>query len=283
MNCDVAVNIGNSIFGVPFSGDFFEEVKKLNKKKPVPPYLFVQRRNDNLMYYAWSFYTNEFERVSIYACFNGVMVKPDTIISLFDAIFSIEGNGNSMFKKAEKLLRSSDVVCEQLPPIDYENSKSDVFVNSRGIVVKNILSYYVKYNSRIAIPLKKSEPEPSLVEELPPQPRLVKEFPPTIAKKEIKKDKNPDRYDIILPIVIVIISFCFGIGFVKGVEILVNKIKYSDNYGAAKYQTETVVETAVEIPVEEIPVEEIPVEEIPVEDNYMYNDEEDDYMYDEGF
>ncbi len=188
MNCDVAVSIGDSIFGVPFSEDFVKEVKKLNEEHSVP-YLFVQRRNGNLMYYAWSFYDNKLLRNHICACFNGVMINPDAIIGLSDAIYSIEGNINSTLQQAEELLRSSDLVCEELPPIDYGYSKPDFFCDSLGIV-KNISSY-VKYNSRIAIPLKK------------PKPRLVKEFP----RKETKKDKNSDRFVPLIYIGIIMLFF----------------------------------------------------------------------------
>ncbi len=147
MNVDIAIKIGEDFSGIPFSEDFINEVTELSNQI-AGQHLFVQRRNGNLMYYAWSITDSNGHNRGVYVCCNGIMLRTEMIEELCDLIPFFKGNAATVLRKVESLFRFNDTECQKLPPIDYANVKHDELYHSFS---SESLISYSQYNSRIAM------------------------------------------------------------------------------------------------------------------------------------
>lgn len=119
MNCSIAVSIGDFWQGDSFPEDFVKEIKT---KKLDNEFVFCQKREDDLMYYSWS-WRNEKISSSIFACYNGFMIDLNEkecfrkIAS--DLQYIALGDWKTVLPKAQNYLRTSPKLIP-LPILSYE-------------------------------------------------------------------------------------------------------------------------------------------------------------------
>ena len=119
MNCSIAVSIGDFWQGDSFPEDFVKEIKT---KKLDSEFVFCQKREDDLMYYSWSWRNGTINR-SIFACYNGFMIDLNEkecfrkIAS--DLQYIALGDWKTVLPKAQNYLRTSPKLIP-LPILSYE-------------------------------------------------------------------------------------------------------------------------------------------------------------------
>lgn len=120
MNCSIAVfSIGDIWQGDSFPEDFVKEIKT---KKLDNEFVFCQKREDDLMYYSWSWRNGTINR-SIFACYNGFMIDLNEkecfrkIAS--DLQYIALGDWKTVLPKAQNYLRTSPKLIP-LPILSYE-------------------------------------------------------------------------------------------------------------------------------------------------------------------
>lgn len=119
MNCSIAVSIGDFWQGDSFPEDFVKEIKT---KKLDNEFVFCQKREDDLMYYSWSWRNGTINR-SIFACYNGFMIDLNEkecfrkIAS--DLQYIALGDWKTVLPKAQNYLRTSPKLIP-LPILSYE-------------------------------------------------------------------------------------------------------------------------------------------------------------------
>lgn len=119
MNCSIAVSIGDFWQGDSFPEDFVKEIKT---KKLDNEFVFCQKREDDLMYYSWSWRNGTIDR-SIFACYNGFMIDLNEkecfrkIAS--DLQYIALGDWKTVLPKAQNYLRTS-IKLIPLPILSYE-------------------------------------------------------------------------------------------------------------------------------------------------------------------
>lgn len=119
MNCSIAVSIGDIWQGDSFPEDFVKEIKT---KKLDNEFVFCQKREDDLMYYSWSWRNETIDR-SIFACYNGFMIDLNEkecfrkIAS--DLRYIALGDWKTVLPKAQNYLRTS-IKLIPLPILSYE-------------------------------------------------------------------------------------------------------------------------------------------------------------------
>lgn len=120
MNCSIAVfSIGDIWQGDSFPEDFVKEIKT---KKLDNEFVFCQKREDDLMYYSWSWRNEKINR-SIFACYNGFMIDLNEkecfrkIAS--DLQYIALGDWKTVLPKAQNYLRTSPKLIP-LPILSYE-------------------------------------------------------------------------------------------------------------------------------------------------------------------
>lgn len=147
MNCDVAIRMGDQFLGLPFSGDFFKEVDSLIVKSPALE-LFVQRREGNLMYYAWRFkHSNELWN-TVYMCCNGVYLPYNSVITALDKLRRLNDEPDTRLKYAENLFRNGSIAYDTLPRLDYGSTLEDKFTNELN---PDHIPLYARHNSCLAV------------------------------------------------------------------------------------------------------------------------------------
>lgn len=119
MNCSIAVSIGDFWQGDSFPEDFVKEIKN---KKLDNEFVFCQKREDDLMYYSWSWRNGTINR-SIFACYNGFMIDLNEKECLrkiaSDLQYIALGNRKTVLPKAQNYLRTS-IKLIPLPILSYE-------------------------------------------------------------------------------------------------------------------------------------------------------------------
>lgn len=119
MNCSIAVSIVDFWQGDSFPEDFVKEIKT---KKLDNEFVFCQKREDDLMYYSWSWRNGTINR-SIFACYNGFMIDLNEkecfrkIAS--DLQYIALGDWKTVLPKAQNYLRTSPKLIP-LPILSYE-------------------------------------------------------------------------------------------------------------------------------------------------------------------
>lgn len=147
MNCSIAVSIGDFWQGDSFPEDFVKEIKT---KKLDNEFVFCQKREDDLMYYSWSWRNGTIDR-SIFACYNGFMIDLNEkecfrkIAS--DLQYIALGDWKTVLPKAQNYLRTS-IKLIPLPILSYEKpARKKVFPKFDA----NELSKYTDTNSTIFV------------------------------------------------------------------------------------------------------------------------------------
>lgn len=116
MNCSIAVfSIGDIWQGDSFPEDFVKEIKN---KKLDNEFVFCQKREDDLMYYSWSWRNEKINR-SIFACYNGFMIADISPKIVSDLHYIALGDWKTVLPKAQNYLRTSPKLIP-LPILSYE-------------------------------------------------------------------------------------------------------------------------------------------------------------------
>lgn len=149
MNCDVAIWTEHKFLGSQFSKDFLRDEYYFVTKHPKLD-LFVQRRDDNLMYYAWRFRDNKKVWTSVYMCCNGVYLPFGSVMAAFFKLRMLNGKVEAKLKKAESIFRNDDIACEPLPPLEYGKTLPNKFTETPN---PDVVALYAGHNTGFAFGL----------------------------------------------------------------------------------------------------------------------------------
>ena len=169
LNCSIGILLGDSLIvgeQIEFS-DFLKEVRSCYKHWTISDnsFLFVQKRVDNLMYYAWCF--KEVYGCPIpclLVCYNSVMLSPASLESVSKKIAQQWYNTLNNIVAIEQMKKSGVVeqILQQqeytyLPTYDYSTKPTTTFLLND--FSKNKIEKAAQTNSRICILWNKSRIE----------------------------------------------------------------------------------------------------------------------------
>ena len=176
LNCSIGISLGDSLIvgeQIEFS-DFLKEVRSCYKHWTISDnsFLFVQKRVDNLMYYAWCFkevyvsapYLGYYVQAPcLLVCYNSVMLSPASLESVSKKIAQQWYNTLNNIVAIEQMKKSGVVeqILQQqeytyLPTYDYSTKPTTTFLETFS---KNKIEKAAQTNSRICILWNKSRIE----------------------------------------------------------------------------------------------------------------------------
>ena len=169
LNCSIGILLGDSLIvgeQIEFS-DFLKEVRSCYKHWTISDnsFLFVQKRVDNLMYYAWCFKeVYDFQVPCLLVCYNSVMLSPASLESVSKKIAQQWYNTLNNIVAIEQMKKSGVVeqILQQqeytyLPTYDYSTKPTTTFLLND--FSKNKIEKAAQTNSRICILWNKSRIE----------------------------------------------------------------------------------------------------------------------------
>lgn len=219
LNCSIGISLGDSLIvgeQIEFS-DFLKEVRSCYKHWTISDnsFLFVQKRVDNLMYYAWCFKeVYDFQVPCLLVCYNSVMLSPASLESVSKKIaqqwyntLNISDNRAVAIEQMKKLGVVEQILQQQeytyLPTYDYSTKPTTTFLLND--FSKNKIEKAAQTNSRICI--------------------LWTE--PKVQKKTEKKAESKSKQRLWLRRTLIISIVLFGIaGVVLGI---VSYLNYKQN------------------------------------------------------
>lgn len=181
LNCSIGISFGDSLVvgeQVEFS-DFLKEVQYCYKHWTISDnsFLFVQKRVDNLMYYAWCFkevyvsapYLGYYVQAPcLLVCYNSVMLSPASLESLSKTIARQWYNTLNNIVAIEQMKKSDVVekILQQqeytyLPTYDYSTKPTTTSLETFST---NKIEKAAQTNSRICILWNKPQIEPKTEE-----------------------------------------------------------------------------------------------------------------------
>ena len=164
LNCSIGILLGDSLIvgeQIEFS-DFLKEVRSCYKHWTISDnsFLFVQKRVDNLMYYAWCFKeVYDFQVPCLLVCYNSVMLSPASLESVSKKIawqwyniVNISDNRAVAIEQMKKRGVVEQILQQQeytyLPTYDYSTKPTTTFLETFS---KNKIEKAAQTNSRICI------------------------------------------------------------------------------------------------------------------------------------
>ena len=169
LNCSIGMSLGDDLIvgeQIEFS-DFLKEVRSSYNPESISDnsFLFVQKRVDNLMYYAWCFKeVYDFQVPCLLVCYNSVMLSPASLESVSKKIAQQWYNTLNNIVAIEQMKKSGVVeqILQQqeytyLPTYDY--STKPTTTSLLNDFSKNKIEKAAQTNSRICILWNKSRIE----------------------------------------------------------------------------------------------------------------------------
>ena len=169
LNCSIGMSFGDDLVvgeQIEFS-DFLKEVRSCYKHWTISDnsFLFVQKRVDNLMYYAWCFKEGDYYYAPcLLVCYNSVMLSPASLESVSKKIAQQWYNTLNNIVAIEQMKKSGVVeqILQQqeytyLPTYDYSTKPTTTFLLND--FSKNKIEKAAQTNSRICILWNKSRIE----------------------------------------------------------------------------------------------------------------------------
>ena len=167
LNCSIVMSLGdNLIIGeqIEFS-DFLKEVRSCYNPESISDnsFLFVQKRVDNLMYYAWCFKeVYDFQAPCLLVCYNSVMLSPASLESVSKTIaqkwYNIVNISDTLAVAVEQVKRTKEqglverILQQQeysyLPLYDYSTKPTNTSLDSFST---DKIEKAAQTNSRICI------------------------------------------------------------------------------------------------------------------------------------